>query len=268
MLSLRLWFAASLLCSCVSWARAQNCDPDNHVPDQNPGPGCEWLYWSAFLTDRDHITESLDELRKGDWEKLPFCACGWYPHTIPCPGCPPIVSTVTHTDTISWSVSSTHGVQHALALKLKLFAEIGYTGTLTTQQQEALSGSHVRSVSTQFSRQPIMCFDRFYRLVWNHHHRAGERRREWTFVWVKICDESIVIDDRAYTYCSEVIASGSVTWDSFPNYQWAPQQPPCGGVPITDPDPWDGQRETPCCPDVCNPPSPPQTPCCGCEAIP
>lgn len=246
---------------------APPCDPGNYCPNTPPSEGCdEWTYFGTNVSIVTKITVSADTLQNTSWEPLPFCACGWYPVTIPCPACPPITTEVSISDTLQWTVTTSLEQEYALDLKAELIVEVGFSGTLTLAEQQSLSGTHTEITTTTFSRQPILCFTRHYRQQWTQHVRGGERIRKWTYYWIDFCAKPEPVE--VETTCEEILAQGIVTWNTYPNYQWAPQKPPCGGVAIQTPDPWGGKREEPCCENVCSPPPPPQLPCCGCSSQP
>jgi hypothetical protein len=261
--------AAAVWIGLSAASAVAQCTPDGHPPPSDPGTGCEWWYNTASVSSRTLITARIDEPRHSVWEDLPPCACGWYPHTVPCPSCPPSPITKTIKDTLKWSTSSSVSSELALALKERLLSEIGFIWTLTVTEQSELIGSHTESTSITLNRQPIMCFTRHYRQVWSYHYVAGETYNDWVYFWDALDpDLNLCAAGHTTTTCTEQVARGSAAWNTFPNYEWAPQQPPCGGVPIQNPDPWDGERETPCCETVCVSPPPGEHPCCGCEAAP
>ncbi len=242
------------------------CDPDQNIPTTPPSAGCEWVYENGFTFDYNVITLRSTEVVNGPWVTLPFCACGWYPATVTCPSCPPTTATATLTDTFTWSISTTMGGVHhdGLLLKWAMIADIGYTGQFTYQEHSSLGGTKTINVSQSISLQQIMCFSRFYRKTGYQHYRMGKRQREWTLLFYEWCN-GVRSERSSSTSCIETLAYGFVNWETLPVYEWAPQKPPCGGVPVTNPDPWDGKREMPCCATVCEPPPPPAHPCCGCE---
>jgi hypothetical protein len=258
--------AGTLGLPVVSRSQPLPCSPDNYEPTQPPFPGCEWWYFNSSHIEWNAITFRSDERKTSAWEDLPFCGCQWYPHYVPCPSCPPLTTTVTLTDTLTWSVSSTTTTQDALALKSDLIVDMSYTYQLTEAEQAALTGTHTETTQYQFTRQAILCFTRYYRTVWWERVRKGERKRKWTYYWEEWCG-GYSSGQFTHTFCESVVAQGEATWNTYPNYEWAPGEPPCGGVPIGDPDPWDGMREKPCCWPLCEIPRGMQ-PCCGCEAAP
>lgn len=201
---------------------------------------------------------------KKDWVDLPFCFCGLYYPTTPCPTCPPVENQVITTDTLQWTVQSTTTQSSALSLKDDLIGALGYTFTLTTAEQQSLSGTHTETTTFTLRRQAIGCFTRYYRQVWYKRSRTGKQYTDWTYSWIARKASGESCGQAAQTYCSELTAYGKVIWNTFPNYEWAPSEPPCGGVPISSPDPWDGKREKPCCEPLCPPPPLPALPCCGC----
>lgn len=256
---------AVLLSSAPAFAQ---CDPDDYIPLESPGgAGCDWWYMNSAVAEQTVIVVVEDEPRYGVWETLPFCFCGWYPVTVPCPGCQPTEITLTKVETLGWSVQSTISDQIAFTLKERLLSEIGWTGTLTQEEQEALSGSVTRESTITSGVIPKACFTSYYRKAWHYYELSGATYYDWTYAWQVWCDE-YPTQTTAMTHCSEMVASGTAHLHTPPNHQWAPMQPPCGGVPIQNPDPWDGKREEPCCPDVCLPPSFPEHPCCGCAVAP
>lgn len=109
------------------------------------------------------IVLRTDEVVNGPWQALPFCACGWYPSTVPCPPCPPTTTTVTLTDTFTWQISTQTTHADGLSLKWELALDIGYTGTLTQQQINSLTGTNTVTVAHTLALQQAMCFTRFYR---------------------------------------------------------------------------------------------------------
>ena len=246
------------------FASAQPCYPDNYPPINPAGQDCEWLYIGGAVVERTIMTAVVDKQKPGVWSSIPPCACGWYPVEVPCPGCPPRTITYTKTGTLTWSSSSAYTVQSALALKARFIAEAGSTNTLTIQQQNSLAGTDTDSVADTYQWAPILCFERWFRPVQWHHQRAGYVMHDWTFQWERWCNGYPSTYDK--THCTEEVARADVSFTSPANYEYAPQKPPCGGVAITIPDPWDRKRETPCCDTVCGPaPVPPAHRCCGCE---
>lgn len=246
-------------------AGGQGCGPTGNEPTSDPGPNCTWWYQDAIVFDRQVITSSHDTEQHSAWERLPPCACGFYGPTIPCPSCPDSALVKTLADTLQWTTTSTISDAVALSLRAKLLLDMGYSYTLTATEQLALSGTHTETTQYTLHRVPILCFTRYYRQIWTHHDRTGVTFRDWTYYWVAR-DQGMNECDAGTekTTCTDVIASGTVTWNTYPNYEWAPQQPPCGGVAVTIQDPWGGTRETPCCSTVCVPPPPGENPCCGC----
>jgi len=170
------------------------------------------------------------------------------------------------TDTGTWNVTVAKAKQEGLSLKFNLMADVGYTASLTASEQQSLTGTHTETTTIVLVRQKILCFDRFYRTIWTERFRKKKRYADWTFRWLEWCNNNPATATTE-TSCSQLLAIGSFKWTTYPQFQWAPQKPPCGGVAISYPDPWDGKRETPCCADVCTPPPSPAHPCCGCEAI-
>lgn len=236
-------------------------------PKGGLGPGCNWQYDNASVEHRYELLSHESEQMFTQWELVPYCACAWYPHYVPCPSCPPDIDTITVTDTGQWSItvgqSGTH--EFGLALRAHIFAAIGYNYQLTQSEQQSLSATHTETTQITRNRTRIMCFDRYLRQTWTKHVRKERSLADWTFYWVEWCGNAPT-NNTTTTLCTALIADGTLTWNTFPMYQYAPGQPPCGGVPIQNPDPWDSKRETPCCPDVCTPPPAPATPCCGCAS--
>ncbi len=261
----RLTFAAAWVAalSCVL-----ACDPDTNKPTDNPGTGCTWWYSTGSAELRNEISFQEDVRMKKDWEDLPFCYCNLYQYPVPCPTCPPMTDSVTIADALTWSIQQTTTQSFAFALKEWLIDCLTYTYTLTVAEQQSLSGTHTETTTITFARQATGCFTRYYRQVWYKKTRTGKQTAVWTYLWVPRKASGDPCGDAVKTECSEVSASGTVVWNTYPNYEWAPGQPPCGGVAITNPDPWDGKREKPCCEPLCPPPSPPALPCCGCMTHP
>jgi len=261
-LRVRWIFGISMMLAAYT-AVAQPCDPLDYKPREDPGAGFRWEYQTGDSIVKFVKLGGADERRKTGWELLPFCGCAWYPHTVPCPTCPPVTTQVTSTDTLTWTVSTTSTRQEGLALKFTMFAEIGWNGSLTQAEQEQLSGTHTSTVTTTFVRQPVLCFNKWYRQVWQWRMYSGARVVTHRFSW-RAVNARGEMGKKAETTCKQETV-GRVEWNTYPNYEWAPGKPPCGGIPIQNPDPWDGKREEPCCPDVCTPPPSPAHPCCGCE---
>lgn len=244
------------------------CDPDESTPTSSPGPGgCEWWYDTGWCVPRYDLVFDGSEEKVSARETLPPCACGWYPETAPCPTCPPNMLTVTMLDTLTWAMSATSGSQHALTLKGHMLVEIGYSYALSQSEMQSLSGTHTVSVAYALPRQPIMCFTRYYRQSWIRRTRTEKLYYDWTFSWRAWCN-GVPSGTMTTTSCAQLMASGTMVWNTLPNYEWVPQEPPCGGIPIGSPDPYGGKRETPCCAEVCWPPPSPAHPCCGCAYVP
>lgn len=247
------------------------CDPASFMPTEPLPPGCEeWQLLQFTWNDRYLLTASSDTPMHDGWETLPFFACGWYGENgEPCPETPP-PTTITHhySDTLGWETkeinTSEHSVDIAIALKKWLIEKIGYTYTLSEEEQKSLTGSHVEGVDIQLVRQPFMCRTRYYRRSWIRRLRRGEFHRDHNYAWAPFCGGDRDLTHIRYTVCDELMSRGTVIWDTYPNYEWAPAQPPCGGVPIQNPDPWEGKREKPCCDNLCQDPPAEPHPCCGC----
>lgn len=243
-----------------------DCDPDGNFPKAPPPAGCKWEYEGSgtFYAERHVLVSSSDIDVFGPWDILTNCACGWYPETVPCPTCPPDPITKSITDTGTWSITT--GTQQAagFTLRSQLFADVGFSYTLTVSESQSLSATHTETSTITLNRQKILCFDRFYRERWVKRTRTRKMYFDWTYTWRAWCNE-IMTGTTVTTQCSQLVASGTFTWNGYPQFEWAPQKPPCGGVPIQTPDPWGGKREVPCWACVCSPPPPPEHPCCGCE---
>lgn len=242
-----------------------DCDPKDYKPASPAGPGCVWEYDNGWYTTRDELLVSADNSQSTEWERLDACACGWYPSTVPCPSCPPDSISRTLTDTGTWTVSTKRESEHAFEIKGKLFSDVGYSYQLTRAEETSLSGTHTESGTVILSRQKFLCYKRFYRETWELRLRKRQRTSDWTFRWREFCGGNPGTRV-THTNGSQLLAKGSFVWKTLPQVEWAPQAPPCGGVPVDYPDPWNGKREMPCCADVCMPPAPPAHPCCGCEA--
>lgn len=246
-------------------ADSWTCDPVDNQPTIPPGRSCEWWYEDGNYSVRYVLTASSDVDKSTAWEPLNACACGWYSSTQPCPACPPDTVSSTVTDTGMWSITVGNQVQHGFALRTQLFGDAGYTCTLTQTEQSSLSATHTESTTITLQRQQLLCFKRYYRKAWTQKIRKEKMYLDWNFWWQSWCDGTST-GSWVMTNCTQLGAIGSFQWNTYPSIEWAPQQPPCGGVPIQAPDPWGGVRESPCCQDVCAPPPSPAHPCCGCEA--
>lgn len=269
-LSTQLYVTVLALGLSLANPATDQCDPGDYEPSVSPGVGCTWWYITGAFSERIVILSATDTRMTEPWTNLPPCACGWYPYTVPCPRCEANCTTVTLTDTLQWSVSLSTGstIQSGLSLKNELIGEVGWNGALTASEERSLSGTRTVSVQEEFCRQPIMCFTRYYRQTWWKRSRTGRLNRDWIYFWQANSAGGVPCGANAFTECTEIGATGSVKWSTRPNYEWAPQEPPCGGVPVQNPDPWDGKRETPCCSTVCEPPPLGTYPCCGCEFAP
>lgn len=244
------------------------CSTSSYEPTKEGlSPGCRWEYDYGDAVPRFELLFHESEQKFSDWELVPFCACAWYPHYIPCPSCPSDVDNLTVTDTGSWTITVSQSGTHELGIILRahIFAAMGYNYQLTQSEQQSLNATHTETTQITRNRTRIMCFDRYLRQTWMKHVQKERLVYDWTYHWREWCGNNFT-NQTTTTECTALIADGTVTWNTFPMYQYAPGKPPCGGVPISEPDPWDGVRETPCCPDVCTPPPSPATPCCGCEA--
>jgi len=244
-------------------------DPDKNLPTEAPPNGCTWAYRNQITYDQTHILSSSSILMTSDWETLTPCACGWYPATVPCPQCPSDVDTRTTTDTLTWTATYTSAGTHAVAIGLKLaeIFSVGYTYTLTTTEQNALSGTHTETSTYTLNRTKILCFERYYRVYWHDRARAAQLKRVTVYFWSPDCGGQINTNVLVNSSCTDLLAECALFWSGFKNVEFAPQQPPCGGVAIQVPDPWGGIREKPCCETVCNPPPAPKHPCCGCAVV-
>ncbi len=241
------------------------CDPIDYPPQSPPNGGCEWVYGGngTVVSFREVIVRDNTRLIKTNWQMIPHCGCGWYPIPQPCPPCLPTTITNTSVESVSWSVSSSQSLESGLALKFALFAELGVNMEFTEAQSQSLSGSASVTTTQQLGVQPLLCFNRHYRFVSQRRTITMNRYRDWEYAWVEYCPDP---GRFTTTLCSEVVR-GTATYQSPRFAQYAPQEPPCGGVVVGNPDEYDGRRETPCCPDVCEPP-PTGHPCCGCEVTP
>ncbi len=244
-----------------------SCDPATNKPTTNAGAGCTWWYRNGIPSERNVLTSSSDVKMKKGWQQLDFCFCGLYIYPEVCPTCPPLENQVTITDSMTWTVQNTVTESSAFALKEFLIDALSYTYTLTTAEQQSLSGTHTETTTFTFRRQAVGCFTRYYREVWEKRTRSGKRLKNWVYYWQGFTATGTDCGTLAQTTCTET-TMGTAVWNTYPNYQWAPSEPPCGGVPIQNPDEWDGKREKPCCTPLCPPPSPPTQSCCGCITQP
>lgn len=268
---LRLMASVALMASfCLAPSASAQCHPNDFEPSDPPSAGCEWWYLTGNLNHWYEVITHIDRPRRGQRDALSPCFCGWYPAHVPCPSnCPDYSTSVSHTDTLQWSVTSTISVQAALSFKWDLIiTQLGYIAQWGAQEEQALSGTKTRQFSVNLPRQTIGCFTRYYRTAWTYHKRAGRYHVQWTYLWQEWCNGYPTENKTAATMCDYTTATGSAEWDTIPHYEYAPSGPPCGGVPVSVPDPWDGRREEPCCDTVCLPPPPGQNPCCGCEVVP
>lgn len=265
------WFVVLMLClGAASMTRGQDSwdcgDPETHMPP-SPPTGCEWVYSTGAYSIRHVLVQSYDKVKSTEWEPLNPCACGWYPATVPCPSCTPDTISKTVTDTGVWAITTGQQQSHGFTLRSQLFADVGYSYNLTQTEQLSLTASHTESTTITLQRQQLLCFKRYYRMTWMERYRSRKMYADWTYSWRQWCG-GFSTPTFATTTCAQLLAQGAFVWSTFPSFEWAPQAPPCGGIPIQNPDPWGGKRETPCCETVCVPPPPPAHPCCGCEYVP
>lgn len=240
------------------------CDPYDYKPTQENTTGCTWEYMGFKASEYTEITFSKESLKYGGWIGLPPCACGWYPSTVACPSCPPSTVPVQAVESLNWQITWINDPSHGKDLKAKLIQDIGFTGEVP----ENLSGSKVFNATINLAKEPVMCYERFYRTQWTEKVRHGRKVFHVDFDWGQWCDPGVTPSPAATkTVCKETLATGKATWNTLPAFQWAPQYPPCGGVAVTNPDPWDGKCEKPCCEGLCPPPAAPAHPCCGCEVV-